>query len=44
MVVETVKLPKEIAFLAVGEDEQIQQGDHISEQDKLVYVCRGQDD
>ena len=44
MVVESVELPNEIAFLPIDESEQMLKGDQVTEQEKLVYVCRGQDD
>lgn len=44
MNIETVELPSEIAFLPVNEKEEILSNDTISGEDKLIYVCRGQDD
>ena len=44
MELETVTLPSEIAFLPINEREEIRSDEEITDEDKLVYVCRFLDD
>ncbi len=39
-----LKVPEEFAVLQVDENEELLKGSEVTEEDKLVYVCRGQDD
>lgn len=39
-----VQVPEELALLPINEQEEIRRDCEVTDEDKLIYVCRGQDD